>query len=221
MTLQRHTASILNSIQIGLFCSFFFFGCATTFPLEPDQYTRFLVIGQARLEASNFVNLDVSINGTHTNGIQLTIKNMNTGAAEVVQSSGESGLFYFKGTPGHRYQIKRMFFEEYGSGYARSFLDEAFEESQFQLPFKMDEEGNVPSTVLSLGSLIWKADGLEGSQLIQKHSVLVWEENREETSSASANAPARFTSDETQSVFSARYPSSLWNNTDWVQITFN
>ena len=165
------------------------------------------MVGQARLEASNFVNRDMSINGIHTNGIQLTIKNMNTGSAEVLQSSGESGLFYFKGTPGHRYQIKRIFFEEYGTGYARSFLDEAFEKSQFDVPFLVDAEGNVTPRFLSLGTLIWKADGLNGSKLIQKHSLLVWEED----SSTDPTDKRRRTSDETQSVFSAKFPSSLWN----------
>lgn len=226
----RISKFIRRSYPGFIFLSFLISGCATTFPLEPNEDTRFLVVGQARLEASNFTNLDVSINGNHTNGIQLTIKNMNTGSAEVVQSSGESGLFYFKGTPGHRYQIKRVFFEEYGTGYSRSFLDEAFEESQFQLPVRTDEEGMVPSTVLTLGTLIWKADGLQGSQLIQKHSVLVWEGDQgvrsssgAESSTSSQNSTAlnRFTSDETQSVFSARYPTSLWNQSEWVQITFN
>ena len=210
----RTTSAIY--LFLGIMLSIQLAGCSTGFPLEPNEETRLLVVGQARLEASNFVNRDMSINGTHTNGIQLTIKNMNTGSAEVLQSSGESGLFYFKGTPGHRYQIKRVFFEEYGTGYARSFLDEAFEESQFQVPGLMDEEGGVTPRVLSLGTLIWKADGLKGSELIQKHTVLVWEEG-----SGSDTEKTRLASDETQSVFSARYPTSQWNQANWSQITFN
>lgn len=200
----------------GVFLIIQLTGCSTGFPLEPNEETRLLVVGQARLEASNFVNRDMSINGTHTNGIQITIKNMNTGYAEVLQSSGETGIFYFKGTPGHRYQIKRVFFEEYGAGYARSFLDEAFEESQFQIPGLSSESGVIRPQVFSLGTLIWKADGLSGSELIQKHTVLVWEEGTDTSTEKSRSA-----SDETQSVFSTRYPTSLWNQAYWSQITFN
>jgi len=210
----RTLASLIITLS---FIPLIFSGCSTGFPLEPNEQTQLLVVGQARLEASNFVNRDMSINGTHTNGIQITIKNMNTGSAEVLLSSGETGLFYFKGTPGHRYQIKRVFFEEYGAGYARSFLDEAFEESQFQLPSLTNQEGRVTPRVLTLGTLIWNADGLKGSQLVQKHTVLVWENDGSSTDSDRN----RSSSDETQSIFSARYPTSLWNQAVWTQITFN
>lgn len=81
--------------------------------MEPTQENDKLVIGRIALQANNHQTYGgtATVNGKHSNNIELTFKNHNNGDEFTVTSKGNHGLFYFLGDQDTYYELTKIFFK--------------------------------------------------------------------------------------------------------------
>ena len=86
-----------------------FWGCVS-FP-DASEKNQTLTIGQVILEAKGWSTANISINGTHKVGIEITIQNSENEKAYLVKSRSD-GLFYTTNIPKGNYKITKMYFKK-------------------------------------------------------------------------------------------------------------
>jgi len=89
-------------------------GCLTTtkFKTEPKTPTDTLVIGRVLFIARNFESFHgVSVNGEHTEGVEIHFINQSTDKKHIIQAFGENGFFYTTKIEPGNYKIDRIYYK--------------------------------------------------------------------------------------------------------------
>jgi len=132
-----------------IFLALLLAGCATTLPHEPVGEHDTLVVGEVFLHGENFQRFgSATVNGDHSAGILVTVREVYSGKETQVFSVGKSGLFSFPATPGVEYRITRFDYTNQAGGYFARLIGDPD-----RLRFKVEGEG-----VFSLGAIVWSAD---------------------------------------------------------------
>ena len=108
-------------MSLTIFLASFLIGCSSL--PEPKTENDTLVIGIIKHTGDNYVNYVIgsSLNGTKTNEIQMTIKNINTNENFIIKTQ-KNGLFYYVNLSEGLYRIERLFIRiSVGSGFVTTF----------------------------------------------------------------------------------------------------
>ena len=93
-------------VAVGLF----FVSC-TSFP-TPDENAQTLVVGQIVSEASGFFNYgSATVNGINKDGIEIIIKNAESGKTYVMTSQ-KDGMFYSTDIPKGYYILTKLYYKK-------------------------------------------------------------------------------------------------------------
>jgi len=139
---------LVTFFAITLTAAFLLDSC-TTFP-APDAAHSTLIVGSIELTASGHpVGFSGNtVNGTHKEGIEITIENVQTKAKYVLHSRGD-GLFFSQEVPAGDYSIKRFYYNrKSGGGHADTNT----------YPDRNRLFTIVEGKVNNLGSISWQSD---------------------------------------------------------------
>ena len=90
--------------------------CATTTTEFGDKYQS-LLVGEIQLKAKNFAYYgDASVNGTHSEDIELTFMNITENKEIIVNSYGKEGVFYFPVKEDCLYQLTKLYYKKEKKG---------------------------------------------------------------------------------------------------------
>ncbi len=176
------------------FC-FLFFSCASTLRVGPNDDNKTLVIGQIKFIAKNFERSGrASINGVHTFGIRLKIKDSLTGDELETTVKNKNGLFYFTGNVDSRYEFISL---SYKKSYKKSYRNTTYEGyASYVTPLRGVTIDLEKGKVANLGMIKWKSDGDFGSTFNQN-----------------------FTEVNLKDYLMEQYPDSGWLGYEWKKIS--
>lgn len=173
-----------------LIAAFITAGC-TTLP-EPSETVQTLLLGEISIEVKNYdVKLDnrISINGTNTEGITLSITNYQSKITTKVKTD-KHGFFYSTDLSAGNYYISNILLERTaitGSGTASFHISiNPSAETLFVLK---------PKSVTNIGKIVWEADA-------KKNNIVSPKENYNNV----------------KSKLAALYPETKWLSENWVSV---
>lgn len=181
-------------------------GCATTSKIsEPTTADSTLLIGRIKLTCSNFPNY-VHVNGEHTKGITIDVRNMSTGEVLTTKSKGADGLFYFDNPDAGEYAIVGYNITTKGGNVRATFKYLYDTSNRFNI---------TPNAVNNFGDISW---------------VCVFETitDKEYSDRGASHTTANWSNEcyhignyaEVKTWFKATYPDSAWNNINWNSLEF-
>lgn len=173
-----------------LLIAFLSAGCATL--PEPSATIQNLLVGEIAIEVKNYdVKLDnrISINGTNTDGITLSITNYQSKATTKIKSD-KLGFFYSTDLPAGNYYISNIILERTaltGSG-TTSFNISINPSADTLFVLK-------PKSVTNIGKIVWEADAKRNNTVLPKENY-----------------------NNVKSRLAARYPETKWLSENWVPV---
>jgi hypothetical protein len=178
-------------------------GCTTTPKItDPPTPASGIIIGRITLTCKDFPG-SWGVNGDHTRGIEISLRNLSTKEIVSVKSSGDDGFFYLI-TPSDE---SLMFWE-------LRFVKKAARQT-VTLPYRFEEiigVGVRSSRVNNVGDIHWieRAETGESKEYSRKglHTTL----------SAHSSYEFKLNFNEVANWFKAIFPDTAWNNKEWVSV---
>jgi hypothetical protein len=176
-------------------------GCATTPEVkDPADPSSGLLIGRITLTCQDFPG-SWGVNGVHTGGIEIYLRDISTKEITSVKSRGRDGLFYIVDPADEGYIITEFKLVKKSSRQTTT------------LPYRFEEVigfGITPGSVNNLGDLYWyeQAETKESKDYSKKGSSA--------TVHATSAYQCGFNFKEFENWYKTQFPDSQWNDRTWV-----
>ncbi len=199
------TRTLISILTFILFVVIVIGGCATTSIItEPTNAESTLLVGRIILTCTDFPR-NWHVNGEHSTGITVAIRNMSTNKIISARSRGYDGMFYIINPDVGKYKIEQ-FTSETGGDLYRVTLMYAPPENTFFIVKK--------NTVNNLGDIEW----YEKAEIEASKEHLGTKSQTRLFTTESHNFKRNYA--ELKSWFAETYPDSAWNDMNWNSLEF-
>ena len=190
---HRKGAVLLGKILLRVLCALAFTGCASV--PHADTNTTTLVTGMLYFAGKNFPSLatgTLSLNQTFYDGIEITLKNLETGKRYKTKTSS-NGLFYVSNVQAGTYKISKI----------------SLQISDHSMKVKFDRAEWMGDPVFQITSN--SANNMGNIEWLNIHIL---------KGQASAELRLLGEYDKVRRDFKRAFPSSNWNDQSWMPVPY-